>query len=86
MNPLNNLAAGFLFSGFFGSILFGINVMATPWNLTAAAVDSLRPIAWGNDTVHLPGPEGDSLALMVAASTSDDSRPSSSRFASNPTV
>jgi len=29
----NNLAAGFVFTGFFGSILFGINVLASPGHL-----------------------------------------------------
>lgn len=49
----NHLAGGAVFTGFFASILFGVNILASPWTLATTLVASVLP-----DCDHTRSPIG----------------------------
>jgi inner membrane protein len=43
MTALNHVAGGTVFTGLFSSLIFGINILASPWTIAAAVISSLLP-------------------------------------------
>lgn len=60
MTMPNHLAGGAVFTGFFASILFGVNILASPWTLATTLVASVLP-----DCDHTRSPIG-KLLLPLA--------------------
>ncbi len=56
MTTPNHLAGGAVFTGFFASILFGVNILASPWTLATTLVASVLP-----DCDHTRSPIGKML-------------------------
>lgn len=43
MTAVNHVAGGTVFTGLFASLIFGINVLASPWTIAATLISSLLP-------------------------------------------